>query len=74
MRIVSYNKADNRHRMATCGKVQSGEVDIDDLCSQLKAKAHCTGFEKRINEAELDSILGPTQQDSSNVSAISNPD
>lgn len=50
--------------MQASEKVQSGEIDIDDLCSQLKAKAKCTGNGAMIDQNDLDQILGaaPTTQ------------
>lgn len=40
-------------------KAQSGEVDMDNLCSQLKAKAKCSGSGAVIEQKDVDAILGP---------------
>jgi len=47
-------------------KVKSGAADMDDLCSQLKAKAKCSGSGAVIQQKDVDRILGPAppeQQD-----------
>ena len=44
-------------------KVQSGEVDMDDLCIQLKAKAKCSGSGAVIDQKDVDAILGPPPKD-----------
>lgn len=41
--------------------VSSGEVDMDDLCVQLKRKAKCSGTGAVIDQADVDKILGPLQ-------------
>ncbi|KAL8797904.1 MAG: hypothetical protein Q9182_007135 [Xanthomendoza sp. 2 TL-2023] len=38
---------------------QSGEVDMDSLCSQLKAKAKCSGGGAVVERKHVDAILGP---------------
>ncbi|MCJ1469547.1 DNA-binding transcription factor yap1 [Pseudocyphellaria aurata] len=40
-------------------KVQAGEVDMDHLCAQLKAKARCNGSTTVIDTKDVDEILGP---------------
>lgn len=40
-------------------KAQSGEVDMDNLCSQLKSKAKCSGSGAVIEQGDVDAILGP---------------
>lgn len=44
-------------------KVQSGAADMDDLCSQLKAKAKCSGHGAVIDQKDVDAILGPVPAD-----------
>jgi len=48
-------------RVQRSEKVLSGEADMDDLCSQLKAKAKCGGPNKGavVDERDVDAILGP---------------
>lgn len=36
-----------------------GEAEMDDLCSQLKAKAKCSGKGAVIMRKDVDEILGP---------------
>lgn len=45
--------------MQNSEKVKSGEADMDDLCSQLKAKAKCSGKGAEIAEQDVNNILGP---------------
>ena len=52
--------------MQSSEKVQSGAADMDDLCSQLKAKAKCSGSGAVVDQRDVDKILGPApteQQD-----------
>ena len=52
--------------MKNSEKVISGELDMDDLCSQLKSKAKCSGSGAVVDQADVDAILGPApteQQD-----------
>ena len=48
-----------RQRVQATDKYKSGEVDMDNLCSELKAKAKCSGKGAVIEESEVDKILGP---------------
>ncbi|KAL9130074.1 MAG: hypothetical protein Q9217_001633 [Psora testacea] len=48
-----------RERVQASEKYKSGGSDMDDLCSQLKSKAKCSGKEAVIEEKEVDRILGP---------------
>ena len=52
-----------RDRVQRSSKVQSGEADMDDLCSQLKAKAKCSGQGAVIEQRDVDAILGPSPVD-----------
>ncbi|KAL8721874.1 MAG: hypothetical protein Q9181_007614 [Wetmoreana brouardii] len=48
-------------RVQQSEKAQSGEFDMDNLCSQLKAKAKCSGSGAGavIEQKDVDAILGP---------------
>ncbi|KAL8690885.1 MAG: hypothetical protein Q9218_003778 [Villophora microphyllina] len=46
-------------RVQQSERAQSGEVDMDTLCSQLKAKAKCSGSGAVIEQKDVDAILGP---------------
>ena len=52
-----------RDRVRKSEKVQSGEADMDDLCSQLKSKARCSGKEAVIDEEDVNRILGPVHEE-----------
>ena len=54
---------DNRDRVQRSEKAQSGELDMDGLCSQLKAKAKCSGSGAVIDQKDVDAILGPPPED-----------
>ncbi|MCJ1477826.1 DNA-binding transcription factor yap1 [Lambiella insularis] len=46
-------------RVQRSEKVQNGEADMDDLCTQLKSKAKCSGSGAVIEQKDVDAILGP---------------
>lgn len=48
-----------RDRLQNSEKVTSGEMDMDDLCAQLKKKAKCSGKGAVVDQADVDAILGP---------------
>lgn len=50
----------SRDRVQSLDKANSDEVDMDDLCSQLKSKAKCSGKGAVIAQSDVDEILGPT--------------
>ncbi|KAL8846071.1 MAG: hypothetical protein Q9221_008817 [Calogaya cf. arnoldii] len=50
-------------RVQQSEKAQSGEVDMDNLCSQLKAKAKCSGTGAVIEQKDVDAILGPPPEE-----------
>lgn len=49
----------SRRRIQQTESFQSGQADMDDLCSQLTSKAKCSGKGAVIDEKEVDRILGP---------------
>ena len=49
--------------MQRSDKVVSGEADMDELCSQLKSKAKCSGSGAVIAQKDVDAILGPAPTD-----------
>lgn len=49
--------------MQASEKAQSGEFDLDNLCSQLKAKAKCSGSGAVIEQKDVDTILGPPPEE-----------
>ncbi len=54
-----------RDRVQASEKVQNGEADMDDLCSQLKSKAKCSNGGAMIDQKDVDRILGPARKDQS---------
>ncbi|KAI4280634.1 MAG: hypothetical protein L6R38_004287 [Xanthoria sp. 2 TBL-2021] len=50
-------------RVQQSEKAQSGEADMDNLCSQLKAKAKCSGSGAVIEQKDVDAILGPPPEE-----------
>jgi AP-1-like factor len=46
-----------RERLQACPKAQSGEFDLDGLCSELTKKAKCSGSGPVVAETDFDSIL-----------------
>ena len=52
-----------RDRVQSSTKVQNGEADMDDLCSQLKSKARCSGKGAVIDPDDVDRILGPVREE-----------
>lgn len=49
-----------RDRVQQSGKAES---EMDDLCSQLKSKAKCSGKGAVIHQKDVDEILGPAPTD-----------
>lgn len=49
--------------MQESGKAQSGEIDMDNLCSQLKSKAKCSGTGAVVEKRDADEILGFSSED-----------
>lgn len=39
--------------------MQAGDIDMDSLCAQLKAKARCNGSNAVIDKKDVDDLLGP---------------
>ncbi|KAL8946127.1 MAG: hypothetical protein Q9222_007436 [Ikaeria aurantiellina] len=50
-------------RVQQSEKMQSGEMDMDALCSQLKSKAKCSGSGAVIEQKDVDAILGPPPEE-----------
>jgi AP-1-like transcription factor len=46
-----------RDRLQSMEKFRNGDIDIDNLCSDLKAKARCTEFGAAVNQKDVDRIL-----------------
>lgn len=46
-----------REKLQACPKVQSGEFDLDGLCSELQKKAKCSGNGAVVDEAEFKMVV-----------------
>ncbi len=57
--MYSLTMSYSRDRVQSSGIANSGEADMDDLCSQLKSKAKCSGKGAVISQSDVDEILGP---------------
>lgn len=47
----------NRDKLQECPKAQSGDFDLDGLCSELTKKAKCSGSGPVVGEVDFDTIL-----------------
>lgn len=47
----------NREKLQSCPKAQTGEFDLDGLCTELTKKAKCSGTGPVVGEHDFDSIL-----------------
>ncbi|KAL8938723.1 MAG: hypothetical protein Q9216_003738 [Gyalolechia sp. 2 TL-2023] len=50
-------------RVQQSEKAQAGEIDMDNLCNQLKSKAKCSGTSAVVEKKDADAILGPSPDD-----------
>lgn len=46
-----------RNKLQNCPKVQTGEFDLDSLCSELQKKAKCSGQGPVIPDEDLHSVI-----------------
>lgn len=46
-----------RERLQTCPKVQSGDIDLDGLCSDLQKKAKCGGTGAVVDEKDFKAVM-----------------
>jgi AP-1-like factor len=47
----------HREKISACPKVQNGTIDMDDLCSQLKDKAKCSGDGLIISNEDFKEVI-----------------
>lgn len=47
----------HREKLQECPKAQSGDIDLDGLCSELTKKAKCSGSGPVVGEVDFDTIL-----------------
>lgn len=55
--LLRFHANSTRERLQECPKAQSGEFDLDGLCSELTKKAKCSGHGPVVGENDFDSIL-----------------
>ena len=60
--LIPANYVFFRDRVAAHDKVQNGEVDMNELCTQLKQKAKCSGTGAVIEQKDVDDLLGPSAE------------
>jgi AP-1-like transcription factor len=62
-----------RERLQTCPKVQSGDIDLDGLCSDLQKKAKCGGTGAVVDEKDFKAVmskhLGPCPDEMKKMSS-----
>ena len=47
-----------RDRLQSMEKFRNGEIDVDNLCAELRSKARCSEGGAVVDEKEVDRILG----------------
>lgn len=47
-----------RDRLQSMEKFRNGEIDIDNLCSELRTKARCSGGGVVVDQKDVDDIMG----------------
>lgn len=47
----------DREKLQSCPKVQSGDFDLDGLCSDLQKKAKCSGSGAVVNEMDFKNVM-----------------
>lgn len=47
----------SREKIHSCPKVQTGDIDMDSLCQQLKMKAKCSGEGPVVAEKDFNEVI-----------------
>lgn len=47
-----------RDRLQSMEKFRNGEIDVDNLCSELRTKARCSEGGVVVNQRDVDDIMG----------------
>lgn len=47
----------NREKLQACPRVQSGDLDLDGLCSDLQKKAKCGGSGAVVDEHDFKAVM-----------------
>ena len=53
-----FTDGNDREKLQTCSRVQSGDFDLDGLCQELQTKAKCSGNGPVVNEKDFKSVMG----------------
>lgn len=56
--IVNTNIIPYRDRLQSMEKFRNGEIDVDNLCSELRTKARCSEGGVVVNQNDVDAIMG----------------
>ena len=53
-----YSTNTSRDRLQSMDKFRNGEIDVDNLCSELRTKARCSEGGVVVNQTDVDDIMG----------------
>ncbi|KAI9834067.1 MAG: hypothetical protein M1819_003352 [Sarea resinae] len=56
--LTETNSSPRRDRLQTMPKFQTGELDVDNLCTELRAKARCSETGVVVDEKDVETVLG----------------
>lgn len=48
----------NRDRLQSMEKFRNGEIDVDNLCSELRTKARCSEGGVVVDQTDVEEIMG----------------
>lgn len=51
----------SRDRLQSMEKFRNGEIDVDNLCTELRTKARCSEGGVVVNQKDVDDIMGRTK-------------
>ena len=60
----------SRDRLQSMEKFRNGEIDIDNLCSELRAKAKCSEGGAVVDKKDVDKILGSVKGSADRITAV----
>lgn len=59
--LIGANFFCSRDRLQSMDKFRNGEIDVDNLCSELRTKARCSEGGVVVNQRDVDDIMGRTK-------------
>ena len=73
--IVIFHVANTLHRerLQNCPKVQSGDFDLDGLCSDLQKKAKCSGTGAVVDETDFKKVMSKYLGDTDECDLLATP-